>query len=147
MRDFIISILLLAGTITLYISFRWMEEPRAVVFPKVVVGIMIVLSALLFIQTLIIKKKAAAQAGRPFSFGPAIVTFVLTVIYFALMERLGFYLSSFLFFVAVTFILGREDLTFRKGTLRVGLSVCFMIILYILFNKLLAVQTPKGLLF
>ena len=33
-RDFLISILLLAGTIALYISFRWMEEPRAVVILK-----------------------------------------------------------------------------------------------------------------
>ena len=146
-RDFVISMILLAGTVALYMSFQWMEEPRAVVFPKFVVIIMIILSALLFIQTLFIKKKAASQTKKPFRFGPALLTFALTVVYFALMERLGFYLSSFLFFVAVTFILGSEDLTFRKGALRVGLSICFMVILFVLFNKLLAVQTPKGLLF
>ncbi|MGD9067217.1 MAG: hypothetical protein PVI42_24025, partial [Desulfobacterales bacterium] len=60
---------------------------------------------------------------------------------------LGFYVSAFLFFVAVTLLLGRKDLSVRKGGMRVGIALIFTTILFVLFNQLLVVQTPKGLLF
>jgi hypothetical protein len=63
------------------------------------------------------------------------------------MEKLGFYVSAFLFFIAVTFLLGRKDLTLRSGTLRIGVAFIFTAILFVLFNVLLVVQTPKGLFF
>ena len=63
------------------------------------------------------------------------------------MERLGFYVSAFLFFIILTFILGRKDLTLHKGALQIGIAFIFTAILFVLFNKLLVVQTPKGLLF
>jgi len=123
-----------------------MEEPRAVIFPKVILWVMAILSALLMVQTFILKKVAGGKP-KSFALGRTSLCFVLIVVYFIVMETLGFYFSSFLFFAAVTFILGREDLSLRKGAVRVGVSVLFMAVLFILFNKLLAVQTPKGLLF
>ena len=66
--------------------------------------------------------------------------------YFIFMEALGFYLSAFLFFIAVTFILGSADLTARKAVMRVAIGFVFTGILFLLFKVLLAVQTPKGLL-
>ena len=73
--------------------------------------------------------------------------FILIMIYFAVMEWLGFYFSAFLFFVAATFVLGRKDLTLRKGGVRVGIAFIFTAVLFVLFNKLLVVQTPKGMFF
>jgi hypothetical protein len=43
--------------------------------------------------------------------------------------------------------LGRKDLTLRKGALQIGIAFIFTAILFVLFNKILEVQTPKGLLF
>jgi hypothetical protein len=70
----------------------------------------------------------------------------MIIVYFIFMETLGFYLSAFLFFIAVTFILGSADLTARKAVLRVAVGFVFTGILFLLFKVLLAVQTPKGLL-
>lgn len=146
-RELIISLILLVGNIALYFSLRLMDEPRSVIFPRVIISIMIILSGLLLIQGLVVRKKPSSAAGKAYPFGRIFFCFALIVIYFAFMEALGFYFSSFLFFVAVTYTLGRGDLSLKSGAVRVGISFVFMVVLYVLFNKLLLVQTPKGLLF
>ena len=146
-KDILVSSLVLAGTLILYLSLQWAEEPRAVIFPKVVLVIMAILSALLLAQSLLIKKATAQVKQKPFPFQRALLCFLMIIAYLFIMESVGFYLSSFLFFVAVTFIMGREDMDIRKALARVGVSALFMVVLFILFNKLLLVQTPKGFLF
>ena len=146
-RELIISLILLIGNIALYMSLGLMDEPRSVVFPRVVISIMIILSGLLLVQSLVIRKKPSSGSDKTYPFGRILFCFALIVVYFAFMESLGFYFSSFLFFVAVTYALGRGDLSFRRGVVRIGVSLVFMAVLYVLFNKLLLVQTPKGVLF
>jgi hypothetical protein len=124
-----------------------MDDPRAVIFPRILIIIMGILAGLLLLQDLIIRKKMVSEKGKRFPFGPFFLCFVMVLIYFSIMESLGFYLSSFLFFVAVTFILGAKGLTVGKSVARIGVSFFFMAILYVLFNRILAVQTPKGLFF
>lgn len=160
-KDLIVSLVLLAGTVALYGSLSLMEDPRAANFPRVVIIIMGILSMALLIQTLIAKQKAErpilqndrvnnkknSTPGKTFPLRALLTCFVLIVIYFAVMETVGFYTSSFLFFVAVTFVLGGKDLTLKKGGMRIAIALIFTAILFVLFNKLLVVQTPKGLLF
>jgi len=69
------------------------------------------------------------------------------VIYFVVMEGLGFYVSAFLFFVIITFVLGKADLNLKKGAMRIGIALLFTSVLFVLFNKILVVQTPRGLWF
>jgi hypothetical protein len=73
--------------------------------------------------------------------------FLLILVYLVVMEKLGFYLSTLLFFIATTFILERYDFTLRKGAVRIGIALIFTAVLFLLFNKLLLVKTPKGLIF
>lgn len=144
-KDLMVSLVLLAGIITLYLSLGTMEDPRAANFPKVIIIIMGVLSALLLLQTLILKKpKSNQDAGFPF--GRFFICFFMIIVYFIFMEALGFYLSAFLFFVLVTCILGSANLTVRTAVMRVIVGFVFTAILFLLFNVLLAVQTPKGVL-
>ena len=164
-KDLIVSLILLAGSIALYASLSLMEEPAAASFPRVVIILMGCLGLVLIIQTTIAKQrrerqvlksnhlaksgKALKDSGRPkrFPFGTLVICFVLIVVYFVVMEKLGFYVSAFLFFIIVTFVLGRKDLTLHTGAVRIGIAFIFTAILFVLFNKLLVVQTPKGLLF
>lgn len=164
-KDFIISLILLVGSSALYASLSLMEEPAAASFPRVVIIIMGFLGLMVLIQTVIIKQRSerpvlqsdrvANQEKVPkdsgvvkkFPFGTVVGCFLLVVVYLVVMEKLGFYLSAFLFFVAATFILGRKDLTLQKSVLRIGIAFIFTAVLFVLFNKLLVVQTPKGLLF
>jgi uncharacterized membrane protein YecN with MAPEG domain len=163
-KELIISLVLLAGTIGLYCSLSLMEDPRAATFPRVVIVIMGVLSVALLLQSAIVRQKKErkvlqdtnvsdevekddAVSGNRFPFARVFLCFVLIMIYFAVMEWLGFYLSAFVFFIAVTFVLGRKDLTLRKGGVRVGIAFIFTVVLFVLFNKILVVQTPKGMFF
>jgi hypothetical protein len=136
---------LLAGIISLYLSLGYMDDPRAANFPKVIIIIMGVLSTLLLLQTLILKQPKSNQ-GAGFPFGRFLICFFMIIAYFIFMETLGFYLSAFLFFVLVTCILGSSDLTARTAFMRVIVGFVFTGILFLLFNVLLAVQTPKGVL-
>ena len=144
-KDLIVSLVFLAGVISLYLSLGFMDDPRAANFPKVIIIIMGILSALMLLQTVFLKQPTSSK-GAGFPFGRFLITFFLIIVYFLLMEGIGFYLSAFLFFVAVTCILGSKDLTLRTGTFRVVMAFAFTGILFLLFNVLLAVQTPKGLL-
>ena len=163
-KELIISLVLLAGTIGLYYSLSLMEDPRAATFPRVVIVIMGVLSVALLLQSAIVRQKknrpalqkatvknkgetddAAASNQSPLA--QVFLCFILIIIYFAVMEWLGFYFSAFLFFVAATFVLGRKELTLRIGGVRIGIAFIFTAVLFVLFNKLLVVQTPKGLFF
>lgn len=163
-KELIISVVLLAGTIGLYCSLSLMEDPRAATFPRVVIVIMGVLSVALLLQRVMFRQKKDrpplqntsvsekrdqdnAASGKRFPFGQVFLCFALIVIYFAVMEWLGFYFSAFLFFVAATFVLGRKELTLRIGGVRVGIAFIFTAVLFVLFNKLLVVQTPKGIFF
>jgi len=163
-KELIISLVLLAGTIGLYSSLSLMEDPRAATFPRVVIIIMGVLSVALFLQSAIIRQKSNKPAlqgtnikdrdeknstavKNKFPLAQVFICFILIIIYFAVMEWLGFYVSAFLFFVAVTFVLGGKGLTLRKGGVKVGVAFIFTAVLFVLFNKLLVVQTPKGMFF
>ncbi|MBW2101190.1 MAG: tripartite tricarboxylate transporter TctB family protein [Deltaproteobacteria bacterium] len=147
-KDIVVSSVLLAGVIALYLSLSLMDDPRAVIFPRVIILVMGVLSLLLLAQSVLVRGKGAeGEAGDGFPFGRFSGCFVLILAYFFFMERLGFYVSAFLFFVVVTLVLGSRGLTIRKGAGRVAAGAAFTAVLYVLFNRLLAVQTPKGILF
>ncbi len=151
-RDLVVSLVVLAGTIALYASLSLMEDPAAATFPRVVIVIMGILSLALLAQSLITgRRRAAAEAkgapAQPFPFGTLFLCFGLIVLYLAVMERLGFYLSAFLFFVAATTLLGRKELTLKRWGTFVAIGITFTAVLYVLFNRILVVQTPKGVFF
>jgi hypothetical protein len=163
-KELITSLVVLAGTISLYCSLSLMEDPRAATFPRVVIVIMGVLSVALLLQSVFVRRKKSrpvlqltsvedkgeknsVAVKNKFPFAQVFLCFILIIIYFAVMEWLGFYVSAFLFFVVTTFVLGGKGLTLRKGGLKVVVAFIFTAILFVLFNKLLFVQTPKGMFF
>jgi hypothetical protein len=164
-KDLIVALILLAGSIALYASLSLMEDPAAASFPRVVIVIMGCLGVALAVQAVMAKQRherAVLQSNhvtesgnesknsgtaKQFSLGTLVVCFALIAVYFVVMEKLGFYVSAFLFFIVTTFILGRKDLTLQKGAVQIGIALIFTAVLFLLFNKLLVVQTPKGILF
>lgn len=68
----------------------------------------------------------------------------LTILYLAVTETVGFYLASYVYFVAVSLI--GQPMAITKKVVITRLIVCALciIFLYILFTVLLAVQIPLG---
>ena len=113
----------------------------------VVIIIIGIFSLLLLIQSLALKRIKQSKADNPFPWTRFLIMFGLIVFYFIIMERIGFYLSAFLFFIAVTSLFGGALKSAAKTASRLALPVVFTGVLYLLFNVLLKVQTPRGLLF
>lgn len=145
-RDAIVALVCLIGSVLLYSSLGLIEDERAADFPRVVIIIMGVLAALLLIQSVFFKK-GVQKKGEKYPIGRFVFLFVLIVVYLYVMESVGFYLSAFLFFVAVTFTLGRADLKSKTAAMRVFTSAAFTGVLFLLFKVILEVQTPRGVLF
>ncbi len=146
-KDVVVSLVCLFVSIFLLYSLNWIDDERAQAFPRVVILIIGVLSLLLLVQSLALKQIKQSTAENPFPWARFLIMFGLIVIYFFIMERIGFYFSAFLFFIAVTYLFGGAVKGAAKIASRIGLPVVFTSVLYLLFNLLLKVQTPTGLLF
>ena len=105
---------------------------------------MCIFSALLLAQSVLIGKTQKADNREHYPWARFFLLFVIIVVYLAVMETIGFYLSAFLFFVGICLILGRADLTVRRAAFWVGSSALFTAVLFVLFKVLLEVQTPRG---
>lgn len=145
-RDAMVGLVCLMVSVLLYSTLGLIDEPRAVIFPRFIIIIMGLLSALLVLQALMTKTDSEKKRdGYPwFRF---LILFSIILAYLAVSETLGFYLSAFLFFVGVTFVLGRANLSKKTATTRLIGSIAFTGVLFLLFNVILEVQTPRGLLF
>jgi len=145
-KDAVIGLVCLAGSAILYSTLGLIEEQRATFFPRTVIIIMGILAALLTIQGLILKKAAPAKgAGYPWARFFSLLAIILA--YLGISEYVGFYLSAFLFFLAVILILGWQKLNPRKSLMTVVSSAVFTAILFILFKVILEVQTPRGIFY
>ena len=142
-KDLIVSLVFLAGIVSLYLSLGFMDDPRAANFPKVIIIIMGILSALMLLQTVFLKQPTSSK-GAGFPFGRFLITFFMIIIYFFLMEGIGFYLSAFLFFIAVTFILGSKDLNFRTGSFRVVMAFALPAFCFSCSKSFWWFKPPKG---
>ena len=125
------------------------DMPRAYIFPKTVITVMVVMALIQLTESIIMAKKIRAgmanQNAVAFPWKNVTMAFVCAVVYFASMESVGFYFSGFLFFLITTTLLQKEKITFKSSAMRAATGGVFMAVLFLLFHVILAVQTPKGL--
>jgi len=159
-RDTAVSLVVLAGTVALYLTLS-MFHPGAVIFIRVIVIIIGLLALLLLAQSILLKhgikgsgtaqvpaetEKVSVSKKPHFAWKPVLLIFGAILVYFFVMEQLGFYVSAFLYFVGVVFLLDWRGLTPKKGFMRIGIAFVFTALVYLLFSVILLVQTPRGLL-
>ena len=129
---------LVASAIFIYI---WLTgDGEAYKFPLLVGGMMLVLSAILLFETIRTwgRRKIAINLVE---WRDIWIGMLLLFVYLLCLNSLGFYLSSVLFFGAlVALYSGQLD---KTTALRIAsVTVVFVCIIYILFNKVLLVSTP-----
>ncbi len=150
--DIIVSVITFVVGISLLCSLD-VEDPLSSIFPDATLLVMVFLSGLLFIMTIMaIKKKKVSTRGAEgrlaFSRTRVMITMVLAVVYLSLLDISGFYFTSALFFFAFASIIALDkQYFFDHIRSRVVTSVCFVAVLYVIFNVVLKVQTPTGFLF
>lgn len=145
-----VSIGMLVLTGCLFYLMTDIEVTGAKMFPRVVISILFLLAVCQGIYAVIkrpsAEKKSSAKKSTPYPWGKVLTVTAGVVMYISLMEFIGFYASSFLFIVAVTLIIQPNVIDAKCVTTRIASSLVFVGVLYVLFNLILAVQTPKGFL-
>jgi len=145
---------LLAGGIPLvvaglmYLSLTDISNPKAALFPTILLVIMGAFSLAILIPALWRRRPVVKEEGGVFPFPKITLFFACVVIYVVAVKTLGFYLSSFLFVLIVpALMVGRERLTLISGLKNLAVAVGVTGILYLLFNTFFHVMTPAGIAF
>jgi putative tricarboxylic transport membrane protein len=118
-------------------------------YPRIVLSLMALLSAMLLGSDLLAARRRRAAAGAPPAaaghpnYTLVLATFVLFGIYIALLPELGFRLSSFLFVAALQATL--EWPTSWKHWVRVlAVALGTTVVCYLAFEDYLSVLLPRG---
>ena len=125
-----------------YASFSG-SSPEAYLFPKIITTVMIFLSCLLFLTYFFQKNEKinAINIAR-------LSTYLLLVIFFIFFgEILGFYFSTTLIFLIISFFYFPENKSFKIFVYNLLITTFFMLSIYLLFSVLLKVQVPRFFLF
>lgn len=123
-------------------------EYGASIFPVVIMWLMLALIGIKAVSMLVFaqdgEKKAQGdppRRGRLWGVMAALTAYVLLV------EVIGFYVTSFLFFFGTTLAVQTEERTPRCIAVRFAVVTGLLLFIYVLFTKVLMAQLPEGLLF
>jgi putative tricarboxylic transport membrane protein len=157
-RDIILALFILLLSFGLYKYGLAAKDPLTAIFPKATLMVMSLLSLIMLVQEIMflsrISQKRPESYRPPAKSGPSypylriIISLALALVYLALLDVLGFYFSSFLFFLAFTLVFCRDKKAFcKRAHIQIGIPAVLVVILYSLFDLLLKVSLPRGLLF
>jgi hypothetical protein len=150
----VVASIVFVGAFALYCYIGRVPDPQAFMFPRVIVSLIGILALLLLAQSLLLQKSVLPAPNgrgealyRRYPFSRVGSVFLCIILFFAVMEGVGFYLSSFIFFLAVASLLSRGRLDAKKGMILAGTAFIFMAVLFVLFNMVLRVQAPRGIFY
>jgi hypothetical protein len=136
---------LIAAILFAFASF-YDTDAETYLFPRIIAVVLAILSLTLFVSDW--AESETEDRSRAFlrHVWPGLL---IGLVYLLVMESLGFYLSSWLAFLAVILAYGGEQPILQPKTVltKAAVSAGFMVILYLLFWNGLNVRTPTGILF
>lgn len=121
--------------------------------PKLWGACLLILSVILIVRALLALRKeqqtadARALLAQVKAHREVVYTFVLLILYAALMKPVGFILTSIVYtFLQIWVLTPLEKRTKKVKTVAAALSVAFSVGLYFVFTKYLMVMLPAGIL-
>ena len=117
-------------------------------YPQLLAGLLAFLSLLLFIGA--VRKPVTDETPKKFfkSFSAFLlfgITLVLLILFPLLMETIGFGVTSFFFILIMVFVLSGSEK--KQPFLLLGVSLGITVLIVLVFNVILEITFPKGLLF
>jgi hypothetical protein len=110
-------------------------------------GSLSLLLLILALPSLIARKEPAEVSAVRFPFPRIIVTGLLIIVFLYVLNILGFYFTSFIFYLIFASIVALDKEAMFSGLRnKILTSILFVVILFMLFKMLLKVQTPAGLI-
>ena len=142
----IIQQLLISLVIPIFVFFYPVNKVfiEAYTFPRILAYIIIALLALHLLFFFLSRTSSATFSDSEESnksFTPLLFYFFVVVIGFFIIQYLGFYLTSFLIYLAIIFFY-RLQQSGQKIWVMLISAIVFILLIYLIFSVLLKVQTP-----
>ena len=150
-KDIIASVVILLCSVVLYKFALVVKDPLSAIFPGATLILMGSLSIILLVITLgkaVAIKGLSKAEGAPYPYMRILSALAMVIVYLPLLNVIGFYFTSFLFYLVFTFIFFADREEFLKRLhVKTAIPALFVGVLYALFALLLKVSTPSGLVF
>ena len=143
-RDGIAGLVCLGGSLWFLALTRGLPHPALVpigpgFYPRILLGIMVVLSAALVLSDLLSRRRAAAAPAR---YRLVLLAFAIFAAYVALMPVLGYRVATFLFVGALQATL--EPPRGARWWLVLAVALVTTLATYYIFERYLSVLLPRG---
>lgn len=143
-RDGIAGLVCLGGSLWFLVLTRGLPQPALVpigpgFYPRILLGVTVVLSAALVVSDLLNRRRAAAAPAR---YRLVILAFAIFAGYVALMPVLGYRVATFLFVGALQATL--ETPRGARWWLVLAVALLTTLVTYYVFERYLSVLLPRG---
>ena len=143
-RDGIAGLVCLGGSLWFLALTRGLPHPALVpigpgFYPRILLGILVVLSAALVVSDLLSRRRAAAAPAR---YRLVLLAFAIFAAYVALMPMLGYRVATFLFVGALQATL--EPPRGARWWLVLAVALATTLVTYYVFERYLSVLLPRG---
>jgi hypothetical protein len=143
-RDGIAGLVCLGGSLWFLAATRGLPHPALVpigpaFYPRILLGIMAVLSAALVVSDLLNRRRAAAASAR---YRLVLLAFAIFAGYVALMPVLGYRAATFLFVAALQAVL--EPPRGARWWVVLAVALLTTLVSYYVFERYLSVLLPRG---
>ena len=135
---------LIVASVFAFLSF-FGTDAETYLFPRIIAVVLALLAITLFIADWSSTEDNRGSTGYFAEVWPGLA---VGLVFLLVMEDLGFYVSSFIAFLAILLLYGVRPITDIKALItKSSVALAFMVILYFLFWIGLNVRTPTGILF
>ena len=138
------GLLIISGV--LFITGLLAQNPEAFLFPNFISGTLCVIALVTLINS-IRRQGDETEEIKPIPWLVILPALVIFILYLGLVERIGFYVTSFTAFMAIVLIYIPDRFSVAHSLKIFLTGIAFMVALYSLFTILLKVQLPRGLFF
>ena len=117
------------------------------VFPYAVIALISILSLVILIRNIVSRDEEGEPADKKI-YKRVILVIIGSVVYIVAFSFIGFYVTSFLYLVALALLLQeKQDRNLRRVVNATVMSLVVCGLIYVMFDLLLRVPTPAGILF
>ena len=136
----------IVAILALYTSFVG-TDAEVYLFPRIAAVIIAILAAVLLAKVIMNRDTAEVATQPLINWKVLWPVLIIGLVYLIALEKVGFYVSSFVAFLAIVLVYGKRSMTDpKRGLFKLMVATIFMFILFLLFWYLLNVRTPTGLL-
>ena len=143
-RRFLVALLVTAVCGLMFKVSYFQQNQAAYLFPIIISSLTLAFSITSLIREYF---DLCVDDFKAFPFFEQVPGIVITIVGVSLIELIGMYSSSFLVLVAITTFYSTKVSLVNRFIKSAVFSFLFLLVMYLIFNVLLNVQLPRGLMF